>query len=95
MGQLRKQAQALSARVRQGDADAAVALLGHSVQLGHGKLAIRRMFLAHAMGATVPNEYARYCAAMLDRFQRHVIEAMAAEEAHRALRYASRRTADG
>jgi len=95
MGQLRKQAQALSARVRLGDADAAVALLGHSVQLGHGKLAIRRLFLAHAMGAAVPHEYARYCAAILDRFQRHVIETMAAEEARRAVSYTNRKTADG
>lgn len=95
MGQLRKQAQALSARVRQGDADAAVALLGHSVQLGHGKLALRRLLLARAMGATVPAEYVRYCAAMLDRLQNHVIEAMAAEERRRALRYTKRTTADG
>ncbi len=94
MGQLRKQAKALSARVKAGDGDAAVALLAHSVGLGHGKLALRRLFLARAMGAAVPDEHTRYCTVILERLRHDVVEAMAAEENRRARGYIAGKTSD-
>lgn len=94
MGQLRKQARALSARVREGDPDAASALLSHSVRLGHGRLALRRGFLACAMGARLSQEDARYCADILGTLSRETARDMADEERQRALRYLNKRTAD-
>lgn len=94
MGQLRKQAKALSARVKEGDA-AAAELLSHSVKLGHGKLAVRRFLLAQAMGATVPKDDAAHCVAVLDHLPCGVIETMEKEEGQKARRYMKRTKSDG
>lgn len=95
MGQLRKQAKALSVRVKEGDADAASELLEHSVRLGHGKLALRRFFLARGMGATVSKEAERYCRAVLAKLPTGAAEAIEDEERRRAHRYMKRKTSDG
>lgn len=95
MGQLRKKAKALSQRVREGDRDAAVELLQHSVKLGHGKLALRRLFLARAMGAAVPNDDLRCCLSIFHKLPRATTDAMAAEEHRKAARYMKRKKTDG
>lgn len=94
MGQLRKRVRALSAQVREGDPDAASALLSHSVRLGHGRLAARRGLLACAMGARVSQEDARYCADILGTLPREAVRTMAAEEKQKALRYLQKRIPD-
>lgn len=84
MGQLRKKTKALTERVREGDADAAIELLQHSVRLGHSKLALRRLFLTQFMGAAVVSDDLRFCLSILNRLPRVVTGAMAEDECLRA-----------
>jgi hypothetical protein len=95
MGQLRKKAKALSVRVREGDRDAASELLQHSVRLGHGKLALRRLFLARAMGAAVSEVDLRFCLSISNKLPREMTKAMAEEERRKAARYMKRKKTDG
>lgn len=95
MGQLRKKAQDLSQRVREGDRDAASELLRHSVKPGHGKLALRRLFLARAMGAIVSEEDLRYCLGVSKKLPHEKTHAIAEEERHKAARYIKRKNTDG
>ena len=95
MGQLRKKAKALSVRIREGDSDAASELLKHSVSLGHGKLALRRYFLARAMGAVIAEDAKRYCDSLSVGLPNEVSGAMAREERRKALHYMKRKKEDG
>ncbi|WP_349361132.1 hypothetical protein [Stappia sp.] len=95
MGQLRRRARALAARVRQGDAEAAGALLAHSVSQGHGKLALRRFLLARALGARVSAADKRYCARIVACLPVEAVAVMAEEEWRKAMRYRGRETFDG
>jgi len=94
MGQLRVQAKILSMQVREGDALAANALLEHSVKLGHGNLALRRFFLARAMGATIPDEAELYCSGVLNNLSLDAVVKIAQEEYVKALSYKKRRKRD-
>ncbi|MBU9698977.1 hypothetical protein GU927_014095 [Rhodobacteraceae bacterium HSP-20] len=79
MGQLRKQAKALSLQARRGDVSAARQLLSHSVRMGHRNLAVRRLFLALAMGARNVEHEARYCAEIISVLPDETIRKMMAE----------------
>lgn len=94
MGRLRKTAKALSRRARQGDVEAARALLSHSVRLGHRKLAVRRLFLALAMGARNLGEEARYCRSVAAALSPEALRKMAEEARRDARLYACGRKAD-
>lgn len=85
---------ALAARIKKGDAEAAAELLAHSISLGHRKLTARRYFLAQAMDAVIPHEYARYCANILKHLPQESINIMMKEEQHRADLYMKRRRKD-
>lgn len=87
MGQLRKNAQHLSQRVRGGDAAAAAQLLSHSIELGHSRLALHRLFLAHAMGARIEAQQIRYCAALLRSIPKDAAEEIARVQAANARKY--------
>lgn len=95
MGQLRKKAKALSELVREGDRDAASELLQHSVRLGHGKLALRRLYIAQAMGAAVSEDDLRFCLEVFAKLPREMTHAMAEEERRKAARYMKRKKTDG
>lgn len=95
MGQLRKKARHLSERVRQGDTDAASALLDHSIELGHAKLTLHRFFLAHAMGARIDTDQIRHCAPLLRGMSREVAEDIAAVQARNAKLYLGRSAKSG
>lgn len=90
MGQLRKTAQHLSRRVRDGDSVAAAQLLSHSIELGHSRLALHRLFLAHAMGARIEAEQFRYCAALLKSIPKDAAEEIARIQAVNARTYLGR-----
>ena len=47
--------------VRQGSAEAALALLERSIRFGHGKLAVLRYLVAERLGATLSREQFLYC----------------------------------
>jgi len=51
----------LKRQCRQGDAQAAMALLDHSVRCGHRRLALRRFFVAWDLGARNAFEHLHYC----------------------------------
>lgn len=95
MGQLRKKVKELSCRVRDGDVDAAQKLFVHSVQMGHGRLAVRRLMLVHAMGAKIPDEHANYCATILASLPPGTIRKMAEEAHHDANIFLSRGAVHG
>lgn len=95
MGQLRTQAKALSAQVKEGDALAAKALLEHSVKLRHGNLAVRRFFLARGMGASIPDNAKLYCSSVLKNLSLDAVVKIAQEEYLKALTYKKRRKRDG
>ncbi len=57
-----KQAKRMKEQVKAGDVIAARALVGCSVRLGHAVFAVRRFFLAQAMGAVVAGKDRTYCA---------------------------------
>ena len=87
MGRQRQHARTLSARARAGDAMAARDLLAHSIRLGHGRLSLRRFFLAQALGAPDLTAFQPYCedvAATLSTDQRAAITVEAQEIADRA-----------
>jgi hypothetical protein len=82
-------------RVREGDRDAASELLQHSVRLGHGKLALRRLFLARAMGAAVSEFDLRFCLSISKKLPLEMTDEIAEEERRKAARYMKRRKTDG
>ena len=84
----------LAAKIKKGDAEAAAELLAHSIGLGHSKLTARRYFLAQSMEAVIPQEYARYCANILEQLPQETINKMMKEEQHRAELYMKRRSKD-
>lgn len=92
MGQLRKEAQALAVRVRSGDAEAARALLAHSVRQGHGKLALRRLFIAQAMGVAELDEFRDHCAGVLASLPQETADRIARDAAALAETYLRRKT---
>lgn len=94
MSQLRKRVKELSHQVRQGDTKAAAALLSHSVRLGHDRLAIRRLFLAHAMGAQICEQDARYCLSVLSDLSPDTLSQMASDARQLSRIYSARRAAD-
>ncbi|WYK05986.1 hypothetical protein DWF04_019880 [Cereibacter sphaeroides f. sp. denitrificans] len=94
MGQLRKKAQQLSRQARNGDRAAAQELLRHSVETGHGKLALHRFFLASAMGAEVRGDLARYCADLMTRIPSETVRKIAQAEAANARLYLQRGAPD-
>ncbi|MCP1199509.1 hypothetical protein [Notoacmeibacter sp. MSK16QG-6] len=57
----RKEIRALKRLVRRGDSNAALRLLEHSVRCGHKRLALRRLFVALALGSDEARQYIGYC----------------------------------
>ena len=87
MGRQRRHVRILSAKVRAGDAIAARDLLAHSIRLGHGRLSLRRFFVARALGAPGLTAFQPYCedvAATLSTDQLAAITVEAQEIADRA-----------
>ena len=87
MGRQRQHARTLSARARAGDAIAARDLLAHNIRLGHGRLSLRRFFVAQALGAPGLAAFQRYCedvAATLSTDQLAAVAVEAQEIADRA-----------
>ena len=78
-----------------GDGQAARDLLRHSVRLGHSRLAIRRFFLARAMGMVVPEDDERYCAAILTRLPPDTVEKMVLDARWEAQKYLNGKSPDG
>ena len=95
MGQLRKKAKELSCRVRDGDVDAAQKLFVHSVQMGHGRLAVRRLMLVHAMGAKIEDRHVHYCANILALLPHGTARKMAKEAQRDANIFLSRGAVHG
>lgn len=91
MGQLRKKVKELSCRARYGDVGAAQDLFVHSVQMGHGRLAVRRLMLVYAMGAKVQAQDAHYCANILASLPPGTARKMAEEAQRTAKLYLKRR----
>jgi hypothetical protein len=87
VSQLRKKVKELSGRVREGDVEAVQELFLHSVQMGHRRLAVRRLMLAQAMGAEVQEKDVHYCADILVTLPPGTAQKMADEAQRRATRY--------
>ena len=90
MGQARQHTKDLSERVRKGDRDAATQLLSHSVRLGHRRLAVRRLFFAHAIGAKIDADDVAYCAKLLDDLPFEAIRDLAGDAQAQARRIQGR-----
>ena len=93
MSQLRRRVKELSLQMRQGDAGAAAALLSHSVRMGHEQLAVRRLFLAHAMGAEICEQDARYCLGLISDLSPDTLTQIASDTSRLSRTYIARRAA--
>lgn len=87
MGQLRRKIRALSAQTRMGDTDAAGKLLNHSVQFRHGRLAVRRFFLAKEMGAFIHGDDERYCLSLINKMPAVLLQEIIVDSRRKARKY--------
>lgn len=65
------------ARLLSGDMEAARRLLAHSVALGHDRLALRRYFIAHMLGAGDLGAFEPFCGAVARTLPQEEVAVMA------------------